>query len=98
MADWAYKRGDNAVALPGGLFVRAANGVGKRREQEQSAFRQCLSEFWRHSLRQAARGAGDDGVRTAQEDAEAFPLHRGMKPANNRHPGGAQFLCEVVSL
>ena len=27
--NFAGERGDNAVALPGGLFVRAANGVGK---------------------------------------------------------------------
>src|SRR6266568_3118437 len=90
------ERGDKAVALEGGLLIRAADGVRERRQQKQPAFLQWLAEFWRESLRQAARGTDNDRVRTSQQDAETFPLHRGMKSADDRHARSAQFLRQVV--
>ena len=96
--NFAGERGDKAVALVGGILIRAADGVRKLRQQKQSAFLERLAELWRHSFGQSARGADDDGVRTPQQDAETLPLHRGMKPADDCHSRSAQFLCEVVGL
>src|SRR5437867_968834 len=96
--DLVGERGDNAVAVAGGLFIRAVDGNGKGRQQKQPTFLQWLAELRRYSLRQAARGADNDRVRAPQQDGQALPLHRRMKSADDRHSRTAKFVRQVIGL
>src|SRR5437867_818158 len=48
--DLAGERGDKVVALPGGLFIRAIDVLGKRRQQKQPAILQWLTKLSGYSL------------------------------------------------
>ena len=63
--DLAGERGDKVVALPGGPLIRAIDVLGKRRQQKQPAILQWPTKLSGDSLRQAAGGADNDGVRAA---------------------------------
>jgi len=90
--------GDHAIALVGGLFRGAFDGIGERGQQQQAAFGQRALELRLNPPRQPARGADYDRVRTAQQNPQTLSLHRRMKAADDRHALIAPVLGKVVSL
>src|SRR6185503_17076083 len=96
--DMVGKRGYEPVSMAGSFHIRAVDAIRKRRQQKQPAFLQWLTELAGDSLRQTARGADNDRVRAPQQDRQAMSLHRRMKSADDRHPGAAQFVRQVIGL
>ena len=56
-------------------------------EDQQATVGQGLLPFRRRALGQGARGADDDGLLSAQEDAQTLFFHRGMKTADDATTG-----------
>jgi len=75
--------GDEFVAAAGEVGGDAGFGFGEGGEEEQASGIEGGLPFGRDALGQRSRGAEDDGLRAAQEDAETFLFHRRMEAADD---------------
>lgn len=81
--DFVCKGGNKFVATGGefcgdALFCSCETG-----KEQQAPAGQRLPPLRRNALRQRAGGANDDRLRSAQEDAKTFLLHRRMKTTDD---------------
>ena len=84
---------DEAGAGFGGFAGRAADGGVKKGNEEQFAAPEFgLPVHGELKGIESAGGADDDGLRTAQEDAQAFLFHQGVKAADDGAVFGAPAL------
>ncbi len=97
--DCVSKRSDKLIPSSGKVGGGAVQLLRKGREEEQAALHERgFPRSWQaHPVNTPSR-ADDDRLRAAQEESQAFFLHRRVKAADDRYPGIAQGAGEVISL